>query len=212
MTFDPKIPDAKDKLSKSQADLLANFGQLNTQFAVNHVAFDASTDNGKHKTATFINQAAAPATLADEYAVFAQDDGGDSELYARPQLNAPSYQVTKDGNLFLGLLPVVAVNFDLAGTIQGSALNVSAGNVTIPGSAGSYLITFDTNIAGGNDYFWNVSGFRASGAGPCYSQVKADNTYGNSVKIGSIAVDFMDSGGNLVSDLVRASVVCWRFQ
>jgi len=55
MTFNPNIPLGTDNLSTSQGQILANFSQLNTQFGVDHAAFNTGSGNGDgaHKKVTF---------------------------------------------------------------------------------------------------------------------------------------------------------------
>jgi len=209
MTFNPDIPQARDDIAVSQGDLLTNFQQLNTQFAVNHVAFDdTSGDAGKHKFCTFVEQAADPESKGDEYLLYAKDDNGEPELFARPESNGASYQVTKDGNIFLGLLPVVAVNFNQTGAIQGTALNVAS--VTRPGGSGRYVVNF-TSALPDNNYFWSASGFDNSG-NPVVSQVTNTNNYASVVTTTSISIDFKNQNNTLITGLTRASVICWRIQ
>ncbi len=207
--FNPDIPQSQDDLSVSQGDLLTNFTQLNTQFSVNHVAFnDAGADKGKHKFVTFVEQLQDPASKGNEYIIYSKDSNGEPELFARPESNADAYQITKEGNLFLGLLPVVAVNFNRTGVIQGSSLNVAS--IARPGNTGRYVITY-TNALPDNNYFWSASGFDNS-TNPIISQVTNNATYSNVVKTTSISIDFKNQNNALTSNLTRACVVCWRFQ
>ncbi len=209
MTYNPDKPLPEDDLADSQGDLNTNFTQLNTQFAVNHVAFnDSGADKGKHKFVTFVEQAADPESKGNEYLVYAKDDSGEPELFARPQSSGTAYQITKDGSLFVGLLPVVAVNFNQTGVIQGSDLNVTS--VSRPGGTGTYVVNF-TSALPDNDYFWSVSGFDNS-SNPVVGAVTKDNTYGDVVTTTSISVEFRNQNNSLISGLTRACVICWRFQ
>ena len=209
MAYDPDIPQPRDDLSVSQGELLANFQDLNTQFSINHVALDDTTgDAGKHKFVTFVQQPGVPETKGDEYLIVAQDDAGTPELFARPQSNAPSFQLTKAGAIFGGLIPEVAVNWDITGTIQGSSLNVSG--VTRPGGSGTYLVTFTTPFPDAN-YFWTVSGFDNSN-NPVVSSVSQNNDYTAVVKAGSISFDFRNQNNTKISGLIRACCICWRVQ
>lgn len=208
--FDPAIPQPTDVLSDSQSDLLTNFGQLNTQFSVNHVAFDdGSSDKGKHKFVTFVEQAAAPTTIGDEYALYALDSNGQPELYAQPERSTSGYQITKEGILYLGITPAAAVNFNNAGTIQGSALNVSS--VSKPGATARFVINFTTPMPN-NSYFWSISGFGPTSTETVYGQPTNDPTYGNSVKTTSLSVDFKNRSGSVISTITRGVVIIWRFQ
>ena len=209
MVYDPDIPQPKDDISVSQGELLANFQGLNTQFSINHVALDDTTgDAGKHKFVTFVQQPGVPETKGDEYLIVAQDDAGTPELFARPQSNAPSFQLTKAGFIYGGLIPEVAVNWDQTGVIQGSSLNVAS--VTRPGGSGTYLVTF-TNALPDNNYFWSVSGFDNSN-NPVISAVSQNASYAAVVKAESIQFDFRNQNNTKISGLIRACCICWRVQ
>lgn len=60
--YNPAIPQATDLISNSQPQILGNFGELNTQFGVDHVAFNTGSANGDgtHKQITFDNAPSAP--------------------------------------------------------------------------------------------------------------------------------------------------------
>ena len=209
MTYDPDKPQPKDILSVSQADLLENFQELNTQFSINHVALNDTTgDAGKHKFVTLVEQSTVPTTKADEYLLFSQDDGGTPEIYARPESNGTAFQLTKAGAVFTGLIPVVAVNFNVTGAIQGSALNVAS--IARPGGTGRYVITF-TNALPDANYFWSVSGFDNS-SNPVISSVTNNSTYSSVVTASTISFDFKNQNSTLITALTRASVICWRIQ
>ena len=55
MSYHPSIPQANDDPTVSQGQLLDNFGTLNTDFAINHVAFTAGGNAGFHKIVQFTN-------------------------------------------------------------------------------------------------------------------------------------------------------------
>ena len=213
MTFNPDIPKPNDDLAVSQGDLLTNFGQLNTQFAVNHVPFnDSGSDKGKHKWVSFVEQADDPESLANEYLAYSKDDSGDTELYLRPESNGTVFQATKDGNIYLGLIPFAAVNFDSALTMHSS---YGVTSVTQPAGAGRYRVNFTAaakaSLGGSNDYFWSVSGFDNS-SNPVISQVSNTSNYATVVTTDYIQFDFKNQNNSLVTGLTRASVICWRFQ
>lgn len=82
MTYNPNIPQSADRPSDSQAQLLANFTQLNTIFDAEHVTFNATTDNGEHKKITMNAPLGADPGLADPKAsVYTKTVAGDSELF-----------------------------------------------------------------------------------------------------------------------------------
>ena len=65
------IPLATDRLSSSQNDLLNNFTAIKALVDVNHETFaNGVSPEGKHKFVTMPEQGAAPATLANEGALY----------------------------------------------------------------------------------------------------------------------------------------------
>lgn len=71
MVYNPNIPQGTDNLSTSQAQMLDNFGQLNTQFGIDHIPFNNSGVNGTgfHKKVTFSTVLAADPTPAGTQSV-----------------------------------------------------------------------------------------------------------------------------------------------
>jgi len=63
-TYNPSIPQPTNLISSSQAPILGNFGQLNTQFGVDHTPFNNGGINGDgfHKQITFPTALAAAPT------------------------------------------------------------------------------------------------------------------------------------------------------
>jgi len=216
MTYDPAIPAPADLMSVSQGDLLENFSELNTQFGVNHVEFnDSGADKGKHKFCSFVEQSDDPSAKSDECIIYSkEDDSGDTELFIQPEAGAGDpFQITKDASLFLGLIPLAAVNFEFDGTAKGNVLNVTltAGKIDQPNPAkASYIITF-TNPSPDANYFWSVSGFDSSN-NPVIAQVTNDATYSNVVTPSTIQIDFKNQNNTVLGSMTGACAVCWRIQ
>lgn len=87
MSYTPGIPNANDLISQSQSQIRTNFVQLNSQFSVDHVPFDAGTNNGKHEKVTLLEQVSDPTTAADEMAIYVKDDGGSPQIFVRQESN-----------------------------------------------------------------------------------------------------------------------------
>lgn len=64
-TYNPAIPQPSNLISNSQADILGNFGQLNSQFGIDHVAFNTGSGNGSgfHKKVTIPTPLGSDPTL-----------------------------------------------------------------------------------------------------------------------------------------------------
>jgi len=79
MTYNPLIPQAGDRPTDSQQDILDNFGSIHSVFALNHYTFNDATVayRGKHKYCSLVSQAlapaAGPATGATELALYTKD-------------------------------------------------------------------------------------------------------------------------------------------
>lgn len=81
MAYNQNIPQPADQIKNSQPQILANFQEINTALAVNHVGFN-DADQGKHKFIQFPRQVATPATAPTETALFSKigEKSGESEL------------------------------------------------------------------------------------------------------------------------------------
>lgn len=210
MTYDPNQPVASDDMSESVTPLATNFTQLNTVFGNDHYAFDDTTaaNRGRHQQVTFVEQGAEPdAPLTDELRMFAKDSGGQPEIFVK-ESSGTSYQFTKAGSIYTGLLPFASVNFDTTLMTYGTTLGVTS--VTSPAS-GKYQINF-TNTQSDNDYFWTVSGFN-SGSNAVIGQPANSGVYSDVVNVDYIIVEFRNPGSSTrLTNLTRMSVTCWRFQ
>jgi len=80
MAYNATIPQATDRISVSQADILNNFAEINTFTAIDHVAFGIA-DAGKHKTITMPEAVAPGAVGAAEVGLYVAALSGSPELY-----------------------------------------------------------------------------------------------------------------------------------
>ena len=130
-TYNPNIPQATDDPSTSQAQLLDNFGELNTFLAVNHVALNAS-GQGKHTFAELVNQAAIPPGLvANEGTLYTKQVSSVSQLFYTPDNSGIEYQMT--GNF---------TSADIGSLLIPGGLIMNWGSGTIAG--GSTPVTYHT--------------------------------------------------------------------
>lgn len=89
MSYNPNIPQPTDELVDSQADILANFQEIETFVSVNHYDF-ASPNEGKHKFVTMPVQSASPGTALGEVALFSKNNiAGVPQLWLQKQNIAP---------------------------------------------------------------------------------------------------------------------------
>lgn len=162
MTYNPGIPQPNDKFPKSQVDILANFGQANTAFGIDHVNFATALNQGKHNKVTFLT-VGPPGSLAGEFVVYQKIAGGLPNLFFQRNNLAPEIRLTgpdpvaaSPGQTFLpgGLvmrwgvsvgIPAAggAVNFNIAFTTTCYALQLTGRH----GSAAHYCsFTNLTNV------------------------------------------------------------------
>jgi len=85
MAYNPDIPTADSLISQSQSQILANFTALNAVFQINHTAFNAATNRGKHTYVTMLEQA-TPAVVAGEGALWAENNAGITRLNFKTDL------------------------------------------------------------------------------------------------------------------------------
>lgn len=228
MSFNPSIPQPGDFLSDSQGDLLINFDQLNTIFSQDHVAFNAAADNGKHKKVTFVSQATDPDSTENEYVLYAKEDGTDTEIYSRREGEGTANirQMTKDGELFLRLYPVFAINWldpaPSADTTPGNA-NITvqssfnyANATRLTASRCHYSFNFTNQVLDPsgvptNNYIYTISGFDAS-ANPVIGTPEQGNSYNVAIGNNFIRVQFRNQNNTVLNQLTGGSIMCWRFQ
>ena len=88
MAYQANKPEATDQKNISQGDIQGNFAAIKTLVDINHVTFD-EVAQGKHKHVTFPEQAADPATLGNEVALYCKETsvGGaaHSALFFKPE-------------------------------------------------------------------------------------------------------------------------------
>lgn len=109
MPYQPNIPNPTDLLSDSQGDIKTNFQSSNTSFGLNHFAFDAVSDSGKHKFCEMVSQGAFPpgaftgTLVAGEGTIFTNNVARTSpsgtqtraELFFIPDDSGQFYQLTQ---------------------------------------------------------------------------------------------------------------------
>ncbi len=108
MTYNANIPQATDLISVSQGQILANFSQLNTQFGIDHVAFNPGSGNGDghHKQATFDASVTPAAPTGTQSVLYPKTVGGLIQLFfqnatATTQLTGLSSVIGNPGYVFL---------------------------------------------------------------------------------------------------------------
>lgn len=146
MAYLDSIPNSTDFLSISQAQILENFAQLNTQFSIDHSPLTAGGATGKHAQVHLPDLAVAPTTAANEGCLYVADSGTQSEAYYREESNGDVVQLTESG--YTNTFVKAFVRFDcIPLAIVGTAWNVAS--VTMVGT-GNYFINFATAMADTN--------------------------------------------------------------
>lgn len=181
MTYNAGIPNANDFISNSQQQIKDNFGQLNTQFGIDHVAFNTGSGNGTglHKKVT-LEVVVDPAADANDIILYNKQVGYTgpttrNELFMR-QSSANGSTVIQlsdlfqainsgtNGSTFLpGGLVIKWGQFTFSGTSSSQSF-VSAFNTT----AQVVLLTpFNAAAANSNWYIntWNASSLTVSTVG-----------------------------------------------
>lgn len=121
MAYELRPKSAGDDLASSKNPIRTNFQIIQTDFAVNHVAFDA-TGEGKHKFLQMPEQASAPTTAADEGGVYTKSATG-TNLFFRGESDGSEYQLTT----------VSDANIATFGTNTGYVANHTGGWTFLPG-------------------------------------------------------------------------------
>jgi len=150
MAYLNTIPVADDLLSLSQAQILENFAQLETQFSVDHDSLLPAGATGSHVQVTLPEFAVAadPTPGADEGMVYTKDSGTQPELYYREESAGDIVQLTEAG--YTNTFVKAFVYFNGAGVVQGTGWNVDAVTGVVRNGVGDYTITFDTALSDAN--------------------------------------------------------------
>jgi hypothetical protein len=96
MTYTTDLPLSGESLGSTRDRIRANFQEIASVNAVNHVAFN-SVGEGKHKFLQMPEQAAAPATLVNEGGVYTKvgTNPAETNLFFRGENSGFEYQITK---------------------------------------------------------------------------------------------------------------------
>ena len=156
MVFNPNIPQGTDAPSASQSQLLTNFQQVNTIFALNHYAFNDATAGlrGMHRAVVLEAQAAGPATSATQGALYSKIISGQPNLVWRRLNSGPEIQMTSN------LTPIIAAT---GYTMIPGGLVLQWGTVHVAGGS-SANIPFPL-VFGAVPYSITVTTIRSAGAG-----------------------------------------------
>lgn len=101
MSYNPNIPLSTDRPSQSQGQILTNFQQLDSIFAINHVTFDDATvaNRGKHTYVTLIDETATPPTPSGtDIALYSAVASGVNELFYIQGAVGTPIQITGAGS------------------------------------------------------------------------------------------------------------------
>lgn len=184
MTFDAMIPLAGDSPSTFPAQSQTNYARLQTIVGNDHQFNLAAAGNDGYHNIVNMTQQAPSGVLASTGRLYAKTAGTYVQLFYMDD-NGRDYQVTP------GIIAAVNFNGIPANPTLRSALNVSG---VVKDATGKYTVSFTTPIADAN-YVAVVTGMRDSAA-TLIGGVLGAAAYGTSVKAGSIAVSFRDSGGS----------------
>lgn len=101
MSYNPNIPLSTDRPSQSQGQILTNFQQLDSIFAVNHVTFDDAVvaNRGKHTYVTLIDETATPPTpTGTDIALYSAVASGLNQLFMIQGAVGTPIQITGAGS------------------------------------------------------------------------------------------------------------------
>lgn len=153
MVYNGSIPQPTDKLSVSQGDLLENFSELGTIFAVDHAALDDATvaDRGKHAQCSLLHKGTDPSTSSGEGTIYTVKSGSDESLRWRQESDGTIHVLagSEGGAAF------AYVNFT-TGAVPTINKQKNVASVTLTDST-HYTITF-TSAASDTNYIVLLTG------------------------------------------------------
>lgn len=224
MTYNPNIPSDVDFMDISQSELQTNFQQLNTVFSVDHVAFDAISNRGKHNKVTLLSRGTdvsidSPETSSAEYALYSLTDGSNVDVYMRGQSNQTPTRMTKNNEMFLRVYPVFAVNLTFQVAAPGYVVNSSFNLASTV--LGADRITFNyTNPVldpvgnPQNNYMYYATSMALSSYGQTVVARARSPSQNLAMRSNLIIIEIVNRNESVVSfsDLLNLIVVCWRVQ
>jgi len=170
MAYQNTIPQPTDILSISQADILEDFAQIESQFSIDHDSLLPAGASGKHMQVTLPEHPTNPTTLANEGAVYSRPYGLNTALFFRTENN---------GNVYL-LNPVTAfVIFDgatgaiLEGERVASVTRTAVGTYTVNLTPG-HMATTNYGVSGG---IKGVGGSEGAAVNESATVARTLNTY-----------------------------------
>ncbi len=198
MTFDPNIPNAGQSPGLFPAQSNTNYARLKTIINAEHVFNDtASASDGIHRQVTFINRSTPGSTGAGNAILYTRSTSGATQLFFYNGVNVQ--QITPFAQIVKAM-----VNFN---GIPGTPMIRSASNVSsvTKNGTGDYTINFATPIANDN-YVVLLTGMRNSSGSGSFGCVAGSSTYTNSVKVGSVRVNFFNTQTSL-TDVFMGNIV-----
>lgn len=88
--YNPSIPAGTDIPADSQGQIQSNFTKLNTDFQVDHTAFDASSNPGQHKRVTIQNVVGDPGRASPITSIYTKIGASLPELFFQNDNTDPS--------------------------------------------------------------------------------------------------------------------------
>ena len=141
MSYHPNIPQPGDDPTVSQGQLLDNFGKINTDFSVNHVALTAGGNNGFHTLVQFTNVLATdPAVSGVQSAVYPKSVNGSPQLFFR---NISKIYPLTGLNVVNGTITGISKAVNAQVTSNGHALQVG-NTITISNVSGMTQVNGNT--------------------------------------------------------------------
>lgn len=136
------LPNSGQSLGVTRDQIKENFSIIQTVFAVNHYAFDA-TGQGKHKVIQMPEQTVFPATPADEGQLLTREYNTKTELAWRPENTLAG----GDQYILSGMPIRAAARFDGSGAngncpTIGLSFNITSITKSGAGSSRTYSVVF----------------------------------------------------------------------
>ncbi len=199
MTFSAAVPLNSDSPATFPAQNQTNMARLQTIVGADHqFNLSAAADDGYHNVIHLTQQAPSGA-LAATGRLFVKTSGSFVQLFYMDDAGR-EYQVTP------GI--IAAVNFNGTGAVGAQTLR-SALNVTsvMKTATGKYTINFTTAIANTN-YIVACTGMRNTAGDISNGLVAGNATYGSSVAVGSLKVEFNGGSSNL-QDVLMGNIIVY---
>ena len=165
MTYTLGVPFDGQSLGNSKPQIRSNFNVINSDFAVNHIAF-GSTGEGKHKFMQMPEQGSNATTGSDEGALYTKVADAYTNLFWRQESGGAD--PAKNQGAVIQMTNLLPINASNGSTFLPGGLLLQFGVATLSGGAAAVVYPYAFSLGGVANNAWSiqVTVLQSQGAAP----------------------------------------------